>query len=131
MKLSFPLISRSTGDCAGRLLNGVLQKGKLNDNAKEILEQNSSSERLDLDLIRDYASKNIEQLQECNKKIYDKKHKPAKKYNVGDYVVIVNTDVTANLNKKLIPKYRDPYVIKRVLLNDKYIVNDIDGFQVT
>lgn len=54
-----------------------------------------------------------------------------RKYKEGEFVLILNTDVTPGVNKKLIPKYRGPYVIKKVLLNDRYLVSDIDGFQLT
>jgi len=33
--------------------------------------------------------------------------------------MITNTDVTIGRNKKLIPKYRGPYVIKKVLDRDR------------
>ena len=45
--------------------------------------------------------------------------------------MIVNNDFSAGTNKKLIPKYRGPYIIKAILDNDRYVVGDIEGFQVT
>ncbi|CAK9833144.1 Transposon Tf2-8 polyprotein [Anthophora retusa] len=34
-------------------------------------------------------------------------------------------------NKKLIPKFKGPYVVKKVLGCDRYVISDIEGFQVT
>lgn len=34
-------------------------------------------------------------------------------------------------NKKLIPKFRGPYVVHKVLPNDLYVVRDIDGVRIT
>lgn len=45
--------------------------------------------------------------------------------------MVANVDTTPGVSKKLIPKYRGPYVIKKVLPNDRYIVTDILGFQNT
>lgn len=50
-------------------------------------------------------------------------------YKPGQYVMIVNYNTTVGINKKLIPKYKGPYVIKKVLGNDRYVVTDIIGFQ--
>ena len=36
-----------------------------------------------------------------------------------------------HFNKKLLPKYRGPYVVKRVLDNDRYIVCDPEDEQLT
>lgn len=63
-----------------------------------------------------------------NKVYYDKRYK-GHSYNVGDYVMVANVNTTVGVNKKLIPKYRGPCVIKSVLPNDRYIVTDIIGFQ--
>lgn len=68
--------------------------------------------------------------QNANEKLYNEKHKVATKYKIGDYVVIRNTDVTLGINKKLLPKYKGPYEIKKVLDSDRYIISDVDGFQV-
>lgn len=45
--------------------------------------------------------------------------------------MIKNVDPTVEINKKLIPKYKGPYVVKKVLDKDRYLIKDTDGFQVT
>jgi len=45
--------------------------------------------------------------------------------------MIKNTYVSVGINKKLIPKFKGPYIIEKVLPNDRFIVKDIDGFQHT
>lgn len=35
------------------------------------------------------------------------------------------------MNKKLLNKYKGPYIIKKVLENDRYFITDIEGFQNT
>ena len=52
------------------------------------------------------------------------------KYCTGDCLMLTKFDVTPGINKKFIPKYKGPYVIKKILPNDRYLVTDIDGFQV-
>jgi len=45
--------------------------------------------------------------------------------------MIKNVDVTVGVNKKLIPKFKGPYVVKKMLDYDRYVVGDIEGNQVT
>ena len=45
--------------------------------------------------------------------------------------MIKNVDTMVGVNKKLIPQYKGPCVIASVLDNDRYIVKDVEGFQVT
>lgn len=66
-----------------------------------------------------------------NKKYYDKRHKTPNVYDIGDYVMIKNIDVSAGVNKKLIPKFKGPYVIRKVLDADRYVISDPDGHQLT
>ncbi|GJQ72986.1 hypothetical protein Trydic_g1623 [Trypoxylus dichotomus] len=61
----------------------------------------------------------------------ERKRKYPSVYEVGDYVMITNIDVTPRVNKKLLPKFRRHYVITNILDNDRYVVNDTEGFQVT
>ncbi|KAK9674756.1 Integrase zinc binding domain, partial [Popillia japonica] len=124
-------VNRSTGECPSVLLFGVHQKGQLEDEVRTFLESRVITETGDLNLIRNKASKNIIKTQDYNKCYFDKKHKSARNYSVGDYVMITNMDVTAGTNKKLLPKFKGPYVITAALDNDRYIVRDPPGFQLT
>lgn len=53
------------------------------------------------------------------------------RYNVGDYVMIRNIDTTPNVCKKLLPKFKGPYKVEKILPHDRYVISDIDGHQVT
>lgn len=45
--------------------------------------------------------------------------------------MIKNVDTTPGVNKKHIPKFKGPYEIKKVLPNDRYVIQDIPGSRVT
>lgn len=45
--------------------------------------------------------------------------------------MITNVDVTLGHNKKLIPKFRGPYVVRKVLDHGRYVVGDNKSFQIT
>lgn len=45
-------------------------------------------------------------------------------------MVIRNVDTTIGTNKKLIPKFKGPYVVHKTLPNDRYIVTDIENCQL-
>ncbi|KAJ8909652.1 hypothetical protein NQ315_002917 [Exocentrus adspersus] len=124
-------VSRSTGETPAKLLFGQNQRGHVADNIRLILEQLEGEETKEIESIRDKASQKIEIAQAGNKVYYDKSRKKPTVYKEGDYVMVANVDTTSGVNKKLIPKFRGPYVIKTVLPNDRYVVNDITGFQNT
>lgn len=63
--------------------------------------------------------------------MYDTKHKKTNVYNIGDYVMVKNVITTPGVNQKLTPKYKGPYVIESVLDCDRYVVKDVEGFQLT
>lgn len=46
-------------------------------------------------------------------------------------MVIKNTDTSAGANKTLIQRYRGPYVVHKCLPNDRYVIRDIEGCQIT
>ncbi|KAK9739907.1 Integrase zinc binding domain [Popillia japonica] len=122
--------NRSTGKTPSILTFGIEQRGRITDAIRPFLESLNSHPR-DLVSIRHEAAMKIIKEQEYNKGKYDQKHKPPKVYKNGDFVMIVNTDVTPGVNKKLLPKYRGPYKIDKVLGNDRYLISDIEGFQLT
>lgn len=52
-------------------------------------------------------------------------------YEVGNYVEIRNIETTSGINKKLVPRFKGPYVIKKMLNNDRYVATDVNGFHLT
>lgn len=48
-----------------------------------------------------------------------------------NYVVIKSVDTVSETSKKLLPKFKGPYEVKRVLDFDRYVIGDIEGFQQT
>lgn len=83
----------------------------------------------DLEQIRNKAHTNIEKSQLENEKKYNLRRRS---YKVGDYYVeIRNIDTTSGINKKLMPKFKGSYVVKTVLDNDRFIITDVERFQLT
>lgn len=126
-------VNKSTGVAPARLLFGIEQGSNCSDNVREYLneELQSQSEDTEIANIRDEAANNIRKMQEINKKLYDKNHSKPMKYNVGDKVLITNADLTHGVSKKLLPKFKELYEVEVVLPNDRYVLKDVDGHQVT
>lgn len=125
-------IHRSTGKTPSKLLFGVEQRGTIIDELTEYLEGRTGKQmEQDIEMLRTEAEDAILKSQKYNEEYFLRKNTPAKTFKLGDYVVIRNTDVTVGTNKKLIPKYRGPYVVSKVLGNDRYVVNDIENCQIT
>lgn len=75
------------------LLFGVQQRGKVTDELRDALQLEGQLETSrDLSTLREQADKQIQQNQNANKRIYDRKHKTAKTYQVDDKVMIKNFD---------------------------------------
>lgn len=118
---------RSIGTSPSKLLFGVNQRD-LYDGVRTYFENSLEKSEPNVDL-RNNAEKINIKTQNYNKKYYDRKHKPAVQYNLGDFVMIRNYDVTTGVNKKLIPQFKGPYEIKQILGNDRYLIGDIENFQ--
>ncbi|CAI6370521.1 unnamed protein product [Macrosiphum euphorbiae] len=123
------MLCASTGEAPSKLLFGVYQHGTVEGEFRRLLVEVEKDRNLEE--IRKEAKDKIVKNQSYNKKYYDEKHKKPTLYKKGDFVVIKNTDVSVGVNKKLIPKFKGPYIIDKVLLNDRFIVKDVEGFQHT
>lgn len=108
-----------------------MQRGKIIDELTEYLEEQVDDVEVNLFEIRKIASENIKKSQNDNLKHFSKHHKAPPEFSVGDFVVIKNVDTTTGSNKKLIQRFRGPYVIHKRLPNDRYVVRDIEGCQIT
>lgn len=124
-------VNSSTRKTPSELLFGIPQNGRVNDRLRDMLSTENGGKQEDLENLREEAAVNIQKQQEFSKRNYDKSHKEAVKYQEGDYFLITNTDTTVGTNKKLVPKYKGPYVVKRVLRHDRYVLEDPPDFQLT
>jgi len=70
-------------------------------------------------------------MQEYNKQQYDKRHKKCTSYQEGDLVMVWVTQSKPGVNKKLTPKYKGPYQIKKILKKNRFVVVDIPGYPLT
>lgn len=124
-------VQRSISTTPSQLLFGVQQKGPNVDYLTEYLED-SDINGVDRDLtkLRDSASQSISKSQQYSQQWFEENCKPAKRYQKGDFVILRNVDTSVG-NKKLIPKFRGPYEIHKILPNDRYVVRDIEDCQIT
>lgn len=120
-------IHTTTKRMPSELLFGVSQRGQVIDELTEYLED-KVDKVLDLSEIRSEASKAIDRSQGYSTNRAQLRNKPAKTYEIGDFVVIMNVDTTVGKNKKLNPKYRGPYV---KLGHNRYVIRDVENCQLT
>ncbi|EFN79146.1 hypothetical protein EAI_08641, partial [Harpegnathos saltator] len=65
------------------------------------------------------------------KSCYDARHRKPTTYKTGDFVLIRDGHSKIGGSKKLKSKYKGPYQITKILNNNRYVVTDIPGFNVT
>lgn len=80
---------------------------------------------------RNVAVEAAKKLANYNKLYYDSRHNPPTKYQPGDYVLIRDSQTKPNESRKLKPNYKGPYVITKILNKNRYVVEDIPGFNIT
>lgn len=124
-------VQKSSGECPSVLLFGVTQRGPNIDHLTEFLDDSDlNNETRDLKAIRDKSSEQIKKSQETSQSYKSNNCRLTKSYSVGDYVVVRYVDTSAG-NKKFVQKFRGPYTIHKILPNDRYVVRDIEGSQIT
>lgn len=123
-------MNRSIGDIPSVLLFGVVQTRKVQNDLTSYLNGLDEQYERDLQEIRRKASENIQALQDYNKAQYDRHCTQNTKYNEGDLVMIRNVKAVGE-SSKLKPKYKGPYKVKKVLDRNRYVISDIDGYQVS
>lgn len=62
---------------------------------------------------------------------YNASHKAPQSYKEGDLVLLRYEPPADGGSRKLMPRYRGPYVIDKVLDADRYVVKDTPATQVT
>lgn len=121
-----------TKQTPSKLLFGVEQRGEFIDELTEYLDADKNTENhRNLGQIRAESLKLIERSQNYSSERAIELNRPAKQYNIGDFVVIRNVDTVIGTNKKLIPKYRGPYMVHKILGHDRYVIRDVENCQLT
>lgn len=116
--------NRGTGRAPCQLLFGVNIRLAEDINLRDLLEQEWATQfEEDREKLREAARKQIEKVQEENRRGFNKNRKPAKGYEEGDLVAIQRTQFGPGL--KLKGKFLGPYRITRVLRNDRYLVEKV------
>lgn len=123
-------VNRTINDTPARLLFGREQVQPGANDLRILFSELQKHDR-DLETSRRKAAENMKKASESNEKYYNLRHKQPTKYKVGDLVLIRNVDTTPGLNKKLLPKFRGPYVVNKVLEHDRYVIGETDNYQVT
>lgn len=122
----------TTKETPSTLLFGIEQRGQIVDELWEYLASNElPSEPVDLVSKRSAADEKSRKTQKYQEERRRKFCKPTKQFEVGDYVAMRNVDTVIGSNKKLIPRYRGPYVIHKDLGHDRYVLRDVEGCQFT
>ncbi|RLU19946.1 hypothetical protein DMN91_008505 [Ooceraea biroi] len=123
--------SGSTGQTPSHLVFGLEQRGPNIDNLRELISTVNPPDTRDVQTLRNRAAETNAKLQRYQKKAFNTKHKAPRLYKPGELVMIRNYETTPGVSKKLVPKFRGPYEIKKTLGNDRYVVCDPPGFQNT
>ncbi|CAH1994471.1 unnamed protein product [Acanthoscelides obtectus] len=73
-----------------------------------------------------FKNKFLEKQPKKKKERFDKTRIQAKKYLVDDVVMVLKTDAPCTgASRKLVPKYKGPFKVTKVLYNDRYEVVDL------
>lgn len=116
--------SRSTGKTPSQLMFGVNIRLKEDLRLPELLEEEWATQFVeDREELRKEAKKQIAKTQEENRRGFNKKRKVARSYQVGDLVAIQRTQFGPGL--KLKGKFLGPYRVRKVLRNDRYLVEKV------
>lgn len=122
----------TTGYSPCELLFGINQRGLLPDELTEYLEkEHQETPPRSLIEIRTTAKNAIDKSQQYSENRQAERGTPARAFKQGDFVVMRNVDVTIGTNKKLIPTYRGPYTVHKILPNDRYVIRDVENCQLT
>ncbi|XP_024891342.1 uncharacterized protein LOC112467105 [Temnothorax curvispinosus] len=82
--------------------------------------------RLNLAELRNHMKMHIDLKQQEQKVRYDKTRRDAKLYKKGDLVLVrITSDLATGSSRKLYPKFKGPFRIHKILINDRYEIEDL------
>lgn len=81
--------------------------------------------QVDLEELRDKISERIAKDQKSQKERFDKLRASAIKYDEGQLVMVAAIPLSTGGSRKLLPRFKGPFRVTKVLLNDRYEVKDL------
>ena len=103
---------------------GIKMKNKEDENINQIIEEeiiiDFENKR---NILRKDAKTQILKIQKENQNSFNKKRKPANKYNIGDLVAIQRTQFGVGL--KVVQKYLGPYEVTKIKRVNRYDVKKV------
>lgn len=122
-------VNRTIGCCP----NEVIFRYRLRANGDNQLlaalhETDEGDEHPDLPKLDDIA-RAADEAKAKWKTRFDNKHRSPTKYDESDLVLVEHIAPATGESRKLEPRYRGPYVVKKVLGNDRYLVADLPDIQ--
>lgn len=99
--------------------------------ARLLTEIQDVEHQLSLDELRQDMKTHIDKGQLAQKERYDKARQHAKRYHEGDLVLVqITSEPATGSSRKLHPKFKGPFRVRKVLINDRYEVEDLrEGFR--
>ena len=91
------------------------------------IHDEESVERLRTAVSKVAVEQRIAKRQLVQKRNFDARRRPADKYAVGDMVLVENDLTAMGSSRKLMPKFKGPYMDAKVLGNDRYQIQDVPG----
>ncbi|BFF91641.1 uncharacterized protein DMAD_09873 [Drosophila madeirensis] len=79
----------------------------------------------ELEKLRADAATTVNDHRAAAKKRYDARHSKPTVYTLGDLVLVENEPFSTGTSRKLEPRYKGPFIVNKVLPNDRYLVEDI------
>jgi len=109
-----------------KLLLGYHQRNHGDFDLSQLTKALTDAEsELSIENLRDKARQTTDSIKNYNKGYKNARYKTPSMYNEGDFVLIRDSRVKPGENAKLKLRYKGPYLIKKVLGNNRYVVTDI------
>ncbi|KAH8307517.1 hypothetical protein KR059_001458 [Drosophila kikkawai] len=130
--LKLDIITPSTSEYASPvLLYGYEPRDVLKNTLTSVIQNQDTSMMTDAELekLRADAATTVNDYRAAAKRRYDASHSKPTVYSTGDIVLVENEPFSTGTSRKLEPRYKGPFIISKVLPNDRYLVEDIPHAQ--
>lgn len=119
------VVNSSTNKTASELLMSYRPRSEADAKLTNVIQPNRPVVT-DLNIIREDVRKRTRQEQEKQCRRFNKRRGTPHFYKVGDLIAVIKQK-TGEGSKKLLPWYKGPFVITKILPNDRYAIEDMKG----